>query len=150
MYFDPVDADEGDFSGGGQVRLHFSPAIALEGSIDYRRSDFENTQTHIYPVQASLLAYLMPGKAISPFLLAGAGWYFTEVEGPGTDENQNRFGPHVGGGLQAFLNKSWSIDATYRYVWLEDIESRDNVTNLLEKDYNDSGSMITAGLNFHF
>lgn len=149
MFFDPKDADDGDLYGGAQARFHFTPAIAAEGSIDYRRSYFGPTRVHVYPVQASLLFHLMPGKAISPFLIGGGGWYYTQVDGPGgQDDRKHRFGTHAGAGLQAFLNKYWSLDATYRYVWVEKINSRNAA--LLNKDYTDSGSMITAGLNYHF
>jgi opacity protein-like surface antigen len=126
-----------------------SPVLALEGSVDYRRSDFESTKVHVWPVQASILGYLMPERRVTPFLLAGVGWYYTTIEGPGSlDETQHRFGPHIGGGVQAFLNKYWSVDASYRYVWTEDIESKDDA--LLEKDYDDNGSMVTVALNLHF
>ncbi|PIS46780.1 MAG: hypothetical protein COT17_06840 [Elusimicrobia bacterium CG08_land_8_20_14_0_20_51_18] len=74
----PRDADEGSWSAGGQVRLYLSPALGLEGSIDYIRHDYGPlTQIKTYPVQASLLAYLMPDSAVCPFLLGGAGWYYT-------------------------------------------------------------------------
>ncbi|MBK7688403.1 MAG: porin family protein [Elusimicrobia bacterium] len=70
-----------------------------------------------YPVQASLLAYLVPHSPISPYLLGGTGWYFTRVSG-GTAETQtdNRFGLHAGAGLEARLNEFLSVDGSYRYV----------------------------------
>lgn len=153
-YIIPKDADkdDGTWQGGAQVRLKILPAMAIEGSADYRRSKFGNgtTTVHTFPVQASLLAYLTPQYRVSPFLLGGAGWYFTRVEGPGNfEETKNRFGTHAGGGLEFKLNEYLSVDASYRYIWVEDIRSRDQ-TNVLEKDYEDNAHMITAGLNFHF
>jgi opacity protein-like surface antigen len=149
MYFDPEGHADGSWSGGAQLRMHFTKVFAVEGSADYRETDHPGTKVKTYPVQASLLAYLLPESRLSPFLLAGAGWYFTEVEGPfGYDETEHRFGPHLGGGLQYFLSQYVSVDGTYRYVWVEDVNSRDN--SLLEKEYDDSGHMITAALNFHF
>jgi opacity protein-like surface antigen len=95
------------------------------------------------------LIYLLPGKRISPFILGGGGWYYTQVKGPGgLDDTQNRFGLHAGGGLQWMLTQHWSIDSTYRYIWLEQIESRDE--NLVEKKYENNAHMVTIGLNFHF
>ena len=38
--------------------------------------------------------------------------------------------------------------STYRYIWLEKLESRDE--NLVEKKYENNAHMITIGLNFHF
>jgi len=46
------------------------------------------------------------------------------------------------------VNKSLSLDATYRYIWLESVASKD--ANALDKNYDDSGSMFTIALNFLF
>ncbi len=149
MYFDPRDGS-GEWYGGGQLRLYPSHYFAFEGSVDYRRNDFNgNTRTHTYPVQVSALIYPLGTTRLAPFLLGGGGWYYTTVRGPGGfSDTQNRFGLHAGGGLQFFLNRHWSIDGTYRYIWLERIESRDQ--NIVDKNFQDSGHMFTIGVNFHF
>jgi opacity protein-like surface antigen len=147
-YIDPKDGD-GQWFGGAQVRLHLSKIFAIEGSADYRQNKFGSTTTDTFPVQVSALAYLLPGKRLSPFVLGGGGWYYTHVNGPnGFDNTQNRFGFHAGGGLQWFISRHWSIDGTYRYIWLEKIESKDQ--NVTDKSFQDNGHMITAGINFHF
>jgi opacity protein-like surface antigen len=147
-WYNSDDSDDDVFYGGAQARLHLTPALAVEGSIDYRRTEFGPTETHVYPVQASLLAYLVQAP-LSPFLLGGAGWYYTTVEGPGGfDETDHRFGLHAGFGLQAFFSEYISVDGTYRFVWVESIESQDE--SLLSSDYDDNGHMITVGLNLHF
>lgn len=93
--------------------------------------------------------YLLPGKRLSPFILGGGGWYYTTVKGPGGfDDTQNRFGGHAGGGLQFWFNDRVSIDGTYRHIWLEDVQSRDQ--NIKDKNFRDSGQMVTVGINFHF
>ena len=149
-YSTPKDADEGQWSPGAQARLHLSPALGLEASIDYRKNDFGPLTTiKTYPVQASLLAYIIPGGVASPFLLGGVGWYYTQVNGPASFSNTtSRFGLHAGAGLEVMLNKSLSLDGTYGYVWLESIDSKD--VNALDKTYKDSGSMITIALNLLF
>ena len=58
------------------------------------------------------------------------------------------FGLHAGGGLQFFFNRHFSIDSTYRYIWLEKIESKDQ--NIVGKKFNDNGYVITIGVTFHF
>lgn len=147
-YYNPADGD-GSWYGGAQLRAHLGPIFALEGSIDYRNSDFgPNTTIHTYPVLVSALVYLYPGR-VAPFLLGGVGWYLTHVETSGaSDSDDSRFGAHAGGGVEIYLSRSWSLDATYRYVWVENVES----TNAppLQKDFDDNGHMITAGLNYHF
>lgn len=146
-YYNPKDSD-GNWYGGAQIRFHLSRVFALEGSADYRRNTFDGTSVKTYPVQASLLIYFIPAR-ISPFILGGGGWYYSEVKGPGgLDETQHRFGWHAGGGLQLFLTTHFSIDATYRHIWVEKISSQ-NVA-LVHKDYNDNGYMITSAINFHF
>ncbi len=148
-YHRPLDASEGNYFGGVQARLHLSPAIGIEGSVDYRRNKFADTTVHTYPLQASLLLYLIPNRLISPFLVGGAGWYYSSVEAPASATNtQHRFGVHAGGGLQVWLNSHWSLDGTYRYIWVEDLKSKD--ASLRDKDFKDSGDMATLALNFHF
>ena len=147
-YFDPKDGD-GQWFGGAQVRIHPIRFLAVEGSVDYRRNDFGDTRVHSYPVQGSLMIYPLGLKRIAPFILGGGGWYFTSVTGPGDfDDTQQRFGGHVGGGLQVFISKHFSADASYRHIWLEKIESRN--VSLDDKKFDDTGHMITVGLNVHF
>ena len=43
--------------------------------------------------------------------------------GPG-DDTQNRFGAHAGGDYSSSWQWHVSIDSTYRYIWLEKIQSR--------------------------
>jgi opacity protein-like surface antigen len=151
-YFHSKDFDH-SWYGGAQVRYHFINVLAIEGSVDYRREVVNKdtpaeTKIHVYPVQASLMYYLFPNSRVSPFVLGGAGWYYTTVDGPNYSNTQNRFGTHVGGGLELYLSKQVSLDATYRYVWVEDVNSKNQAVQ--DKDYRDDGHMITAGLNFHF
>src|SRR3989339_311434 len=144
----PKDADSSTLYGGAQIRLGLTPSLKLEGSIDYRRNDFgEHIKIHVYPVQASIMAYLTSHTTVSPFLLGGIGWYYTQVEGPYNFSNTtNRFGVHAGVGLEVMLNDTLSLDGSYRNIWIEKFTSRD--ITAINKDYEDSGSMITIGINF--
>lgn len=146
---DPKDDRSRQF-GGVQARLHLGRVFGIEASVDARRDRFEgSTKVWTVPVQVSALLYLIPDGPISPFLLAGPGWYYTKVEGPGDfNDTQQRFGLHAGGGLQWFLSRHVSIDGTYRYLWVEDVASKDAA--LRDKKFDDSGHMFTVGLNFHF
>lgn len=147
-YFNPRDGDSNWF-GGAQVRLHPFKYFAIEGSADYRETDIGSTTVRTFPVQGSALIYPFGTKRISPFILGGGGWYFTNVEGPGNyDDTQQRFGAHVGGGVQIFITNHFSIDSTYRHIWLEKVQSRD--ASLQDKKFQDNGHMVTIGLNYHF
>lgn len=147
-YVDPKDGDANWF-GGGQLRIHPFHFLAIEGSVDYRKTDINSTNVRTFPVQGSVLLYPFGTKRLSPFILGGAGWYFTHVEGPGDfDKTQHRFGAHAGGGLQLFLTDYLSLDGTYRHIWLEKIESKD--ASLRDKQFRDNGHMVTFGINLHF
>ncbi|MBI2387316.1 MAG: porin family protein [Elusimicrobia bacterium] len=149
-YFKPKDAADGSWSGGAQVRLHLGSAFAIEGSADVRQDRFGETVVDIVPVQASLLAYLFPGRPVSPYILGGAGWYYTHISdvSPFGDRTDHRFGPHAGAGLQVWFNRHWSIDGSYRYVWLSAYRSRD-ASHPLGREIRDRGWMATAALNYH-
>ena len=148
MYFRAKDADHGNLSPGVQLQLHLTPMFALEGSIDYRKEEFGSTVVDVYPVQASLLVYLMPRSRLTPYVLGGGGWYYTHVRAP-NDHTQYRFGPHVGAGLKLSLNRSWSVDGSYRYLWTRDINSED-AAHPAGRNFSDNGFMLTAALNYHF
>ena len=147
-YFRAKDADHGNLSPGVQLRIHLSPMFALEGAIDYRREEFGSTVVDVYPVQASLLVYLMPNSRLTPYILGGGGWYYTHVRAP-YDHTQYRFGPHAGAGLKLSLNHNWSIDGSYRYLWTRDINSED-AAHPAGRNFSDNGFMLTAGLNYHY
>lgn len=147
---DGVEADKGEWMGGAQVRVYLAKFFAVEGSADYRQERFNNASTiaDIYPVQVSGLLYLLPNSPFTPFLLGGVGWYFTSTTGPsGFSDTQNRFGSHVGGGVQLYLSKHWSLDATYRYLFTERIKTFSNGASV---SVNADGQMVTGGVNFHF
>lgn len=134
--------------GGAQLRWHWTDMWAAEGSIDYQRTRLSaQSVAHVYPVQASLLAYLIPKSPVNPFIMGGFGWYYTSVDSTAGDRTDNRFGPHAGAGMEFFLNDHWSIDGTWRYTWLNNIRASENLGRV---DYDGSGWMATAGLNYRF
>lgn len=136
--------------GGAQARLHLGNILAIEASADARRDKYEgNNKIWTVPVQLSALLYLIPTGPISPFVLGGVGWYYTTIQSADQIKDaQHRFGLHAGGGLQWWLSRGVSIDGTYRYLWVEKLESND--VALRDKQFDDSGHMFTVGLNFHF
>lgn len=150
--FDPRDGREGTWYGGGQLRLQ-GKIFGLEGSFDYRSVQSGDRTVRTYPLQLSLLGRLAPGSRVTPMVLLGAGWYYTSVRfrdifGADHTETDNRFGLHAGFGLQFFLNRYWSFDSTYRRLWIETFESKDQ--NVADKFYRDNGHMLTFALNYHF
>ena len=77
-------------------------------------------RTHTYSCAGAGLDLPVGTTCLAPFILGGGSWYYTQVkDSDGFEDRQNRFGQHAGGGLQFFLNRLWSLDDTYRYIWLE-------------------------------
>jgi len=150
-YTDPRGAGESTWSPGVQLRFYLLSMLGLELAADYTSATSNDgtpfeSKVKTYPVQASVLFHLFSHSRFSPFLIAGADWAHTDVTGPGLDESDERFGGHLGAGVRMFLNERFSLDATYRYLWLGSI---DNVPDSV-KDAGNENTMITAGLNFHF
>jgi len=108
IYSTPKDADSGQWSAGVQARIHMSLGLALEASMDSRSNNFNNSTTiKTWPFQVSLLGYLFPGAVLSPYLLGGAGWYYTQVDGPFSfNHTDSRFGMHAGVGIEFMINET--------------------------------------------
>lgn len=148
MYFRPKQADGGSLNGGAQLRFHLTPVIAVEASADYRQNEFEGTTVDVIPAQGSLMLYLAPGLGVSPYLLGGLGWYYTHVKGSGGKTN-HRFGPHAGAGLEVALNRRWSVDGSYRYLWTQDLQAPTRA-HPAGRNFSDNGFMLTTALNHRF
>lgn len=147
VYYRPKGADRGSLGEGLQARAQFTPRWAMEVSGDLRQNTFGATKVDVVPIQLSLMAYIMPpGYRLSPFVLGGGGWYYTHVGMP-VDHSGFRFGPHLGAGLEFFISSAWSLDASYRYLWTEDIHSQD-AAHPLGRNFSDQGFMLTGALNY--
>jgi opacity protein-like surface antigen len=138
------DADEGKLYGGFQARWRIFPALAIEGSIDYRTEETYpyNRKITNYPVLVTALFYLIPGAQISPYLLGGVGWYFSELKDDYGTNNFNEFGAHAGGGVDIPITPNIVFNTDIRYYFL-------NFDNIRVKDLEADGYIITAGLTFY-
>lgn len=146
VWYEPADGDRGSWNPGVQVRHHLTTRLAVEGSADYQRHEFPNATAHTAAAQASALAYLLPGR-FSLFLLGGGGYYATRLDSPNYRRNLGRFAPHVGAGAQLFANETWSFDASYRRVMIEDIEVRDTASDVT-RVYKRAGDQLSFALNY--
>lgn len=124
-YLKPRDADEGTWFGGVQLRAPFTSVLAIEGSIEVHSSEFSDGDIEIiqYPVQASLLVFLMPESPVCPYVLGGLGWYYTTTEFSGSldgidSETESLFGAHLGVGARFSLGGA-TASADLRYIFLE-------------------------------
>lgn len=123
------DAEDGEVFYGAQIRLYFLRFLALEGSVDVNKQEFidDDAEVRTIPVQVSALLFPFPDSAVRPYALAGAGWYFQDVEFDNAlesfdDDDDNTFGWHVGTGLEILLGKMFMLYGDVRYIWLDDPE----------------------------
>ena len=144
-YFVPADAERGTWGPGVQARYFLNPRWAVEVAGDYMRQEFKDTTAHTAAAQLSLVALFGPDR-MKGLLLAGGGFYATRVNGPSYRRNIAGFGPHAGVGVELRLTPVWSVDTTYRRVWLADLESRDASTGA-PRSFARSGDQISLGLN---
>lgn len=145
-----ADSGNGSWMGGAQLRFYLAKWFGVEGSVDYRQQRFgaASVTSDIYPVQVTGLLYVLPNSPVSPYLLGGAGWYFTHTRGPsGTSQTTNKMGEHVGGGIQFFMARHWSIDADYRYIFTDRITVQGNGASVI---VNGDSHLVTGALNYHF
>lgn len=129
---------DNDWYYGANLRLHFGPVMAVEGSADYRRS----AGNDLYPAQGSVLFYLWPHR-LAPYILGGGTWYFRN----GGPASHTLFGPHAGAGAELYVMRHVSLDVNWRYHWVEDIGSGSNYFN---RSYSTNGSQWRMGVNFYF
>src|SRR5881394_1427284 len=74
-------ADRGTWFAGAQARFHFLRYLAAEGSITFHENHYEGGDARVtqYPVQVSGMFYPIPDGEFRPYIVAGAGWYYTRI-----------------------------------------------------------------------
>lgn len=147
-YYVPADGDEGTWNPGAQLKYRHSERLGLELAGEYQRHLFPETTVHSAVGQLSGLVYF-PLARLQPFVLGGLGYYASRVHGLNYRRNLGRLAPHVGAGLEVPLGESWMIDASWRHVWLKDIESRDPASGN-PRSYRRSGEQLSFGVNYRF
>ena len=143
-WYKSQDADQGKVYGGIQARWRVLPALSIEGLVDYRyeQSFPNNRKITSYPVLVSALFYPIPESKISPYLLAGAGWYYSKLEDRSGSTWTNDFGVHAGAGVDIPLSPMITFNADLRYYILD-------INDQKVSDLTTSGYLISAGLTFY-
>jgi opacity protein-like surface antigen len=125
-YLKAREADRGTWFAGLQLRLHFAQYLALEVSGTYHQNRYEDGDIKVtqYPVQVSGVVYPLPNSIVSPYFGGGAGWYYTRIGYSGglagfSDETKHPFGEHAVAGIDLKLGKRFTINADYRYIFLQ-------------------------------
>jgi len=133
---------------GLALRGPLAPALVGEIAVGYHDDSRYGDQLHVrsWPVTASL--YVSPMPVV--YAGAGVGWYHTTLDYASNlpalvDETTQRFGVHVGGGMELPLGGVTALDLNGRYVMLQPQESR-LVPETFDPDY----WTTSLGLAFHF
>lgn len=113
--------------GGVALRGNILPMLKSEIGIAYRHESRldGNLEVRQWPVTASL--WLAPIPAL--YAGGGVGWYHTTLDYAETvplvtDVTHQRFGVHLGGGVEVPLGPSASVDLNGRYVYLGNEQSQ--------------------------
>lgn len=124
-YLHAHGADRGTWFVGGQARLHFLQYFAVEAAMTFHENSYEGGDIHVtqYPVQLSGMLYPFPMWILSPYVVGGAGWYYSRISYTGTlsgisNETEHTFGAHGGVGADLRLGASITLDADLRYIFL--------------------------------
>jgi hypothetical protein len=143
-------SDHGAWFGGAVARAYLFPALAAEASISVHQDRFEGGAVRItqWPVQVTGLLFPFAALPVDPYLLAGAGWYYTRVHTRGSfasfkDETDKTFGAHVGAGVELRPQGPFVIFGDVRYIWL-----RPTTDAVEDSDF--SYWQVTLGIGFAF
>jgi len=118
------DADEGKLMIGGAIRAKLSPALGIEGSINYRHENYGEDFLTVRSWPVMLTGMFYPFPVI--YAAMGAGWYNTTFDYAKTlnddgidDETTQEVGWHFGGGVEIPFGELTKVKADIRYVFLD-------------------------------
>ncbi len=128
---------------GIQAQVRPFRKLAVEASLETRREDFSDgdLQARAYPVQASLLFYILTGR-LDVYALGGATYMIIDVKDTITgDSDVHRVpGTHLGAGVRLKLYGPWHVHADARYLFADDSFEGHTL------DYD--GALINAGISY--
>ena len=143
------DADNAKLMGGAALRLNLSPALGIEGSINYREEEYAQGKVtaRSWPVMVTGLLYPVPVL----YGAIGVGWYNTTLDYDGgkigreiNSETKQKFGWHFGGGVELPVGSTAKLVGDIRYVFLNYNFKALPGSNGVNSDF----YVITAGLLF--
>ncbi len=149
------DADNGKFMPGGAIRIKLTKSLGVEGSINYRQEEYQNSNIKVtsWPVMVTGLIY--PIKTI--YGAIGVGWYNTSIDYSKhfldlglSNDTQQKFGWHFGAGAEIPLSESrrtpgMILTTDFRYVFLNYNFTEVPGSNDINSDY----FIVTVGLLFN-
>jgi len=124
--FDPNDSATGlrGYDSGGSFDLgvgsRVSPIMAVEGAFGAYTADVGPNEVSVAPLTFGL-RLIVPHPFIEPYVGAGVGLYFADLEEPssGIDDSDTTFGGYGSLGIDAWLNPRMALNFEGKYHWAE-------------------------------
>ena len=147
-FFKSNDADNGKFLFGLALRSRLTPALGLEGDINYRQDSYANDMVtfRTWPVTVSADIFIIPYL----YGVAGIGWYFTTIDYANSindvgisDQTKNTFGFHLGGGTEIPITSNTWLKGELRYVFLN--YNLKDITQIPLSNINSNFWSVTVG-----
>lgn len=156
LSYNEDEIDESRMFWGGQARLRVMKYLMGEISLQKREDNFNvrggSIELDTVPLQLSAIVYPLAMLPVSPYLVAGTGWYFLTatvrgdidlpyVTGTGSIEHtESAF--HIGVGAEAFIGSHFSIGGDVRKVFL------DFETDIIRYEFD--AYLVNVGATFYF
>lgn len=135
------------FQWGIHARARISPFLGIEGSLDFRSEDIEDSTLKIYPIQFSALFYLLPQSRAGIYGLVGLGFTRTSTDGnlfSGEAVNSD-FSYHYGFGLEIPFGRSSAVFVDARYLNLNL-----DISSLILPNLDSDGWQLNFGYSLYF
>jgi len=116
------DAEDGSILGGAFFRVDWHEVVFIDTSIYYHNEELsDDLDLELIPIQVSGMLFLLGRQgALSPFILAGGGVYWTRTTRTGkSSESEFDIGWHLGLGLDVAISERMFIETDFRYMWLD-------------------------------
>jgi hypothetical protein len=130
-FFEPNDDDPtfsggglGGYDTGGSFDVGFgsrvSPILAIEGALGGFSADRGPDEVTVVPLTFGV-RLIIPNPVIEPYLGAGLGMYFADLEEPtsGIDDSDTTVGGYAAIGLDAWLNPRIALNFEGKYHFAE-------------------------------
>lgn len=127
--FEPNDEDPtptggglGGYDTGGSfdvgIGSRVSPNLAIEGTFGGYSADRGGDEVTVVPLTFGA-RLILPAPVIEPYLGAGLGIYFADLQEPGIDDSDTTVGGYGALGVDAWLNPRMALNFEGKYHWVE-------------------------------
>ena len=156
LSYNQDEIDQSRMFWGGQARLRVMKYLMGEVSLQKREDNFNvrggAIELDTVPLQVSAMVYPLAMLPVSPYFVAGTGWYFLTatvtgdidlpyVTGVGSIKHTEQ-AFHIGIGVEAFIGDHVSIGGDIRKVFL------DFETSIIRYEF--EAYLVNAGATFYF